>query len=134
MEDKNRLRGQCHCGQITITLPSAPDTCKVCNCTLCRRVGGVWAYYKVGTVRIDGHPEHTERYIQGDKSLATIRCKHCGIVTHWEPIGEYDKMGVNLRNFPVAMTQNVVKNRFDGADAWALVDDDVTPHSPAWPF
>jgi hypothetical protein len=134
MEERNQLVGHCHCGRITITLPSKPESCKVCNCTLCRRVGAVWAYYKVGIVHIDGHPEHTEGYVQGDKSLTTVRCKHCGIVIHWEPIGEYESMGVNLRNFSTELTQSIEKKRFDGAESWEGVDEDATPHSPAWPF
>lgn len=134
MEEKNQLTGHCHCGNVTITLPSKPEKVTICNCSLCRRVGAVWAYYKVGTVKIDGHPEHTEGYVQGDKVLTTCRCKTCGIVTHWEPIGESDRMAANLRNFPIEIMEGVVKRRFDGADAWAFVDEETTRHSAAWPF
>ncbi len=128
------LTGHCHCGAITITLPSKPEKATICNCSLCRRVGAVWAYYKAGTIKIDGQPEHTEPYIQGDKTLATCRCKRCGIVTHWEPIGDGDRMAANLRNFPLEIMEGVVKRRFDGADSWKFVDEDTTLHSAAWPF
>jgi hypothetical protein len=134
MNTENTLRGHCHCGCVTITLPSAPEKCTICNCSLCRRVGAVWAYYKVGSIKIDGHPEHTEGYVQGDKVLTTVRCKTCGIVTHWEPIGEGDRMAANLRNFPLAVMEGVEKRRFDGADSWSFVDEAGTPHSAAWPF
>jgi len=75
------LVGTCHCGAVTIELPSAPETSTSCNCSLCRRLGGLWAYYEFGTVRITGHPENTQEYIQGDKTLRTVRCATCGCTT-----------------------------------------------------
>ncbi len=94
----------------------------------------MWAYYKVGTVKIESHPEHTEGYIQGDKVLVTYRCKTCGMVTHYEPLDDYETMAVNLRNFPTEIMQNVAKRRFDGANSWEAFNDEQTPHSDAWPF
>ena len=46
------LVGTCHCGAVTIKLPSAPEKATSCNCSLCRRLGGLWAYYEFGTVQI----------------------------------------------------------------------------------
>jgi hypothetical protein len=122
-------QGRCHCGAVRLTLPSAPDRATSCNCSLCRRVSGLWAYYPVGSVRIDGHPEHTEGYVWGDRTLRTVRCRHCGCVTHWEPLqaaapeaGE-GKQGVNLRNFDPDQVASVVVRRFDGADTWTYLDD-----------
>jgi hypothetical protein len=80
------LQGSCHCGAVRLTLPSAPEKATDCNCSLCRRVGGLWSYYEFGTVLIEGHPESTDEYIWGDKTLRTVRCKTCGVVTHWEPL------------------------------------------------
>ena len=34
------LVGSCHCGAVTIELPSAPEKATSCNCSLCRRLGG----------------------------------------------------------------------------------------------
>jgi hypothetical protein len=49
------LLGTCHCGAVTIRLPSIPEKATSCNCSLCRRLGGLWAYYEFGTVQITGH-------------------------------------------------------------------------------
>jgi hypothetical protein len=118
------LQGSCHCGAVRLTLPAAPDTAIQCNCSLCRRVAGRWAYYPFGTVRIDGHPENTIDYVWGDKTLRTIRCKNCGCVTHWEPIdGKHgDRHGVNLNNFPVSLLGAVKMRQFDGADTWQYIN------------
>jgi hypothetical protein len=118
------LTGHCHCGAVRITLPHAPERLTDCNCSLCRRIGGLWGYFEPSTVQIEGHPEHTEGYVQGDKTLRTVRCKHCGGVTHWEPITpqENPRMGINLRNFDRQWVATLPVRRFDGADTWAFID------------
>jgi hypothetical protein len=140
------LQGACHCGAVRLTLPFAPDKATDCNCSICRRIAGLWAYYEFGTVRIEGHPQNTEGYVWGDKTLRTVRCKSCGIVTHWEPLEpqpgqtqdpqprepqtqdpqlhapQPQKHGVNLRNFDPALLASVPVRRFDGADTWTFID------------
>ena len=118
------LHGACHCGAVRLTLPRAPEKATSCNCSLCRRTGALWTYYDYGTVVVDGHPGNTEAYIWGDRTLRTVRCKTCGIVTHWEPLAPEPgaRHGVNLRNFAPELLASVVVRRFDGADTWAFLD------------
>lgn len=118
--------GSCHCGAVRLTLPSTPTQATRCNCSLCRRTGVTWVYFEFGTVAITGHPEATDDYVWGDRSLRTIRCRHCGIVTHWEPIAPEPgaRHGVNLGNFDPALIAAVRVRRFDGADTWTFIDDD----------
>ena len=79
-------QGSCHCGSVKLTLPATPAVATDCNCSLCRRIGGPWVYFEFGTVAIEGHPANTTEYVQGDRTLRTIRCRLCGCVTHWEPL------------------------------------------------
>jgi hypothetical protein len=118
------LEGACHCGAVRLTLPSAPETATRCNCSLCRRLGGLWAYYAFGTVRIEGHPEHTAEYVWGDRTLRNVRCRTCGCVTHWEPLVPEAgaRHGVNLNNFDPRLQEGVRVRRFDGADTWTFLD------------
>lgn len=118
------LEGRCHCGAVRLTLPSVPDQATQCNCSLCRRVGGLWAYYAFGTVAVEGHPEHTQGYVWGDRTLRTVRCRTCGIVTHWEPLDAQPgaRHGVNLRNFEPGLVDTVLVRHFDGADTWKFLD------------
>ena len=75
-------------------------------------------------MRIEGHPENTDEYIWGDKTLRTVRCKTCGVATHWEPLAPEpgQKHGVNLRNFEPGLLASVQVRRFDGADTWTFID------------
>jgi hypothetical protein len=117
--------GSCHCGAVRLTLPSTPEVATDCNCSLCRRTGGPWVYFKLGTVKIEGHPEATEAYVWGDRTLRTIRCRHCGCVTHWEPIEPLadGRHGVNLSSFDPPLIASVRVRRFDGADTWTFLED-----------
>ena len=118
------LCATCHCGAIRIEIPEPPQTVTNCNCSLCRRLGALWGYYPVGSVRVSGHPEQTEAYIWGDKTLRTVRCRNCGCVTHWEPLDPqaHGKLGVNIRNFePDALGPFRIR-RFDGAESWTFLD------------
>lgn len=120
------LVGSCHCGAVTLTLPSLPEMATRCNCSLCRRVAGLWAYYPFGSVQISGHPENTQDYVKGDRTLRTIRCATCGCVTHWEPMTPEPgaRHGVNLRNFAPEWVAAVRVRDFDGADTWRFLDED----------
>lgn len=120
------LKGNCHCGAIQIEIPRIPDAVTSCNCSICRRIGGLWAYFDISEVKIDGHPEHTDGYIWGDKTLRTVRCKTCGCVTHWEPLGTEHgtRMGINMANFNREEVGEVKIRYFDGADTWTFIGEE----------
>lgn len=118
------LRGSCHCGAVRLTLPSVPEKATRCNCSICRRLGALWAYYEFGTVQIEGHPENTAEYVWGDRTLRTVRCRICGCATHWEPLAPEQgaRHGVNLNNFDPRLQEHIRVRRFDGADTWTFLD------------
>jgi hypothetical protein len=118
------LTGQCHCGKVTVTIPGAPVAMTLCNCSMCRRTGMLTAYFPQAKVQIDGHPDHTETYVWGDRTLQFVRCQRCGCVMCWEPLKPNDdgRMGVNMRNFDPVMLADVRLRRFDGAASWTYID------------
>ena len=118
-------QGSCHCGAVRLTLPSTPESATSCNCSLCRRIGGPWVYFEWGTVTIEAAPDATHAYVQGDRTLRTIRCRNCGCVTHWEPIsaGPGTKHGVHLGNFDPKLIASVRVRKFDGAETWQFLDE-----------
>ena len=117
--------GSCHCGAVRLKLPSTPEVATDCNCSLCRRIGGPWVYFPVGTVEISSAPGATAAYVQGDRTMRTIHCTTCGCITHWEPVdpAAAGKQGVNLGNFDPALIAAVRVRRFDGADTWTFFDE-----------
>jgi GNAT superfamily N-acetyltransferase len=120
-----KVSASCHCGSVKLHLAHSPDWVLDCNCSLCRRTGALWSYYRLGTVTVDAAPGALSAYVWGDQSLRTMRCSHCGIVTHWEPMdpARVGKWGINTRNLDPAVMQGIRIRRFDGADSWTYFDD-----------
>ncbi|MBF6024673.1 GFA family protein [Lysobacter niastensis] len=117
------ISGSCHCGAVQIEVPEPPQSLLDCNCSLCRRNAALWAYYPPDAVRVIGHPQHTSEYVWGDRTLRTVRCSHCGCITHWEPLQPgLERVGVNMRNFDPAVIAAVPVRHFDGADTWEYLD------------
>ena len=118
------ISSTCHCGTLRIEIPHRPEAVTNCNCSICRRYGALWAYYPVGSVRVTGHPEHTDAYIWGDKTLRYVRCRNCGCLTHWEPLSPKpdSKLAVNVRNFEPSALGDFRIRRFDGAVSWRYLD------------
>lgn len=124
------LTGSCHCGAVEVTLPRRPETATNCNCSACRRYATLWSYFPVSEVSFRGHPEQTDGYVWGDKTLRFVRCRTCGCVTHWEPmeVKPDSRMGVNLRNFDAKSLGTLQVRVFDGAESWSRIGE-IT-HTP----
>ena len=89
------IRGSCHCGGVQIVVPSAPEWVNSCNCSICRRLGSLMAYYPPQDVRIEGE---TVAYVWGDRMISLHHCPVCGCTTHWQSLGEdFGRQGVNAR-------------------------------------
>lgn len=117
------LSGTCHCGAVRITIPRRPRSVTNCNCSICRRYGTLWAYYKHAEVQVSAAPDALDEYVWGDKLLTFGRCSQCGCVTHWERIRPtlQSRMGVNARNFEPDALGDVRIRLLDGASTWKVL-------------
>ena len=90
------LTGSCHCGAVRIAVPRAPEWVASCNCSICRKLGSLVAYYPDdGSVGVDGE---TVPYVWGDRMIALHHCPVCACFTDWRSTGEsYGRVGVNAR-------------------------------------
>lgn len=95
------ISGQCHCGNVCVINARAPDYLNDCNCSLCRRLGALWAYYPSSEVEISGETIGYVREDLSEPAVAVHHCPKCGTATHWIPLSEapYDRMAVNARLF-----------------------------------
>ena len=104
--------GSCHCGAIELSLTLDPTEMAQCNCSLCRRIAGLWTYCEPAAVSVTGT---LNGYIQGDRSLTTWHCPTCGCTTHWTAVDPgYQRMGVNLRLFDPALLRGLPLREVDG--------------------
>jgi hypothetical protein len=114
----------CHCGAVRIELPRKPRLATECNCSICRRYGALWSYYRASDVHIHASPERLASYLWGPRSTRFMRCEHCGCVTHWEEArpSNIPRIGVNVRNLDPGMLAGTRIRHLDGASTWKYLD------------
>ena len=114
------LNGSCHCGTVTWRFDRIPDDATVCNCTVCRRYGVIWAYdYEGEAIHVSGP---NEVYTRSDDAVLGFHfCGDCGCVAYWRASRAGDdgrrRIAVNLRlaDDPDAVADIVIEH-FDGFD------------------
>lgn len=116
--------GSCHCGAVSFQLNINPEWLTECNCSICRRIGGLWAHAETRDVRINCDENATISYVWGDKSIAFKSCSRCGCTTHWENLQaeQSARMAVNMRMADPAEIAGIPVRHFDGADSWTWLD------------
>jgi hypothetical protein len=116
------LTATCHCGAIRVEIPRRPRTLTSCNCSICSRTGALWAYYAAKDVRVIAARGATQSYAWGRRKLRFVRCRICGVVTHWQGERKRPHMGVNARNLGAAAIAAIRVRRLDGAATWKYLD------------
>lgn len=95
------IEASCHCGAVRLEVESAPEELNDCQCSICRRLGALWAYYSPKQVRIVPPSGATSVYLWADRIIEFHSCRVCGCSTHWAPVDKtYDRMGINARMMP----------------------------------
>jgi len=111
--------GACHCGKVKWKANFEPEYLVECNCSLCTKLGALWSHADHKLIDVDYSEKDVNTYIQGDRTLKTIFCKHCGCTTHWEAIDvlQNGRMGLNFRMLinSELLTTFAIK-RINGAD------------------
>ena len=115
---------QCHCGAVQIHVRRLPRTLTSCNCSICRRYGALWAYYKPSSVRIQALEGGLERYSWNRRIRYYHRCRKCGCVTHYthRKKSSWAIIGVNASNFEPSLIKGARIRHLDGAATWKLLD------------
>jgi hypothetical protein len=110
----------CHCGAVRIHVRRAPRTVTSCNCSICRRYGALWAYYKPSSVRIEAPARGVSSYSWRRKVRAYFRCNTCGCITHYvhRKRRPTDPVVINAANFEPAVLAGARIRKLDGATTW----------------
>jgi hypothetical protein len=113
------VRGRCHCGAVHWRFRGEIPDATICNCTICRRYGVLWAY------DFDGQGIHVEdpdaalvAYSWGSPALSFNFCKICGNLVSWRGLKPMKdgrtRIAVNLRLAEPEDVADVPLRRFDG--------------------
>jgi len=139
---KLAIQGTCLCGAVQLGVARLPRQVTQCSCSVCRRYGTLWAYYKRSAVSITAPRGALEDYSRRPRGLRFVRCRTCGCVVCWDSRrkGPDQRMGVNMRNFDHARMASVPVKVLDGDQTWRVVGSYVKremwispAHEPAPP-
>ncbi len=80
------IRAACHCGAVRFEIAEPPQWVIDCNCSLCRKYGGLFTYFRTperqAMLLATPEPGSTDAYTWLEGDLAFHRCKVCGCLTH----------------------------------------------------
>ena len=118
------LNGSCHCQKVKFELLIKPSQLTECNCSICYRIGAIWAHADESEILISCDENDFINYSWGDKSIKFFSCKTCGCTTHWKNVDlqESARMAVNTRMVDQASINDIKVRHFDGADSFEFID------------
>lgn len=117
------IKATCHCGNIVITATMLLDSITSCNCSMCYRLGALWAYYKVDQVDIKVKSE-ANVYLWGSEIRAYHSCTRCGCTTHYTQKRDdrITKVAINTRMAASELFESANVRFFDGADTFKYIE------------
>ena len=107
------LDGSCDCGAVRYTVDGTLERVTECNCGICRRTAGLWAYYSPRVSDDDGTDGHLHagRSHARNPALQDLRLRYVP-----DAGGQaYDRMGVIARMLPPGSLEAVPVVKCDGA-------------------
>jgi len=127
--------GNCACGAVSVTVARKPHYINFCNCSLCRKMGGAWGYYRADEVSVTGALTQFQREDIDPVCLITEFCPGCGAVVRWMPLPEHDdgRVGINMRLFDPAELAGI-ESRFPNGIDWNDNDDRPPPRHEPLPY
>ena len=136
------IRAACHCEAVRFEIAEPPTWVLDCNCTVCRRYGALWTYFRgadQAKLLMTPPPEATEAYSWLDHDIAFNRCRTCGCVTHLAAAKEDPPVifGVNVRMMAGLDPATVRIRRMDNSHSgffWTRPDEPpIASRHPSMP-
>lgn len=125
-EEGVALTAHCHCGDCGWHLLDQPQSVIACNCSLCRRYGGLWAYGPADRIRMTGSWSTYTRADRMDPTMEVRFCPRCGTVIGWVALRPEASgartAGVNVRLADFERVAHLRVHAFDGADTFDEID------------
>ena len=112
--------GSCHCGRIAFTVEGEIESAIDCNCSLCRRRGGVLAFFPRDALRLRTPEAHMATYTFNRHVIRHHFCPVCGVAPFAEAVNPrtgQPTAAVNLRCLADVDLAALEITHYDGASA-----------------
>ena len=115
---------ECHCGNLKLVATEPPSSITRCNCSICHRLGALWAYYEQDKVTIASRGQPNQSYAWGEKTITYHRCGVCGCTTHYTGTADDggDLIAINCRMARPSDISSIPLREFDGRVSWKYLD------------
>jgi hypothetical protein len=126
---KLAIQGTCLCKAVQLGVPRRPRQVTQCNCSVCRRYGTLWAYYRRSAVSITAPRGTLVSYSVQAGGLKFVHCRSCGCVICWQSPGTSrdQRMGINTRLLDHALMADVPVKVLDGDMPWRSLGTYLKP-------
>ena len=110
-------QGSCHCGQIAYTVEADIKEVLDCNCSLCRRRGGLLAFVEAKDFALRTPKDNYDTYTFNRHKLQHHFCPTCGIAPFSEGAGPDGRamVAINVRCLPGVDLATLTVKPYDGA-------------------
>ena len=113
-----KYEGSCHCGAIAFEVEGEFGTGLDCNCSLCRRRGGLLWFGPRAALDLKTAAADVATYQFNQHHLEHHHCRTCGVAPFSEgvdPRSRQAMVAVNVRCLPGVDLDGLTITRFDGA-------------------
>ena len=129
--------GRCHCGSVQWKFEGEIPDATICNCTVCRRYGVLWAYdYDGHAIHINDPQNMLTAYVCGTGSISFNFCNRCGNLVSW--LGRMPgkdgrtRIAVNLRLAEPETVARIPLQRFEGLHSFDDLPRDGRVVADVW--
>ena len=108
--------GSCHCQAVSFTVDLDLAQALQCNCSICSRLGAVWAFSPKSKMTLKSGADMLGDYQFGKKHLHHRTCLRCGIESFAEGVAPdgTPTVGINLRCLEGVEVEKLTPRQHDG--------------------
>lgn len=135
--EREITQGFCHCGAARWEFRGNIPDATICNCTVCRRYGVLWAYgYDGHDIHVDDPGSALTSYVCGSRSISFNFCRLCGNLVSWRSLEPGNdgrtRIAVNLRLADPEDVAGIPLQRFDGLHSFKDLPPDGRTVADVW--
>lgn len=108
--------GSCHCGAVAFTVEVDPEQSLKCNCSICSKLGAVWAFAPKAKFTLTAGQAEQGDYLFNTRDLHHRFCTRCGIESYAEAVAPdgTPTVGINLRCLDGLDVDKLSPRAYDG--------------------